>query len=95
MNPEDGRNVKYREYQAIEQQARDTVAWILDTNTELLDDQRMLQKLSKLEGSIEAAMKIYGEQFGQNYGNIQTMMMNMEYIPELKAEIIELQTLFA
>lgn len=96
MHPEDGHVVQKKFYNSehLEMQARDTVAWILDTDMRLSDDQIKLQKLHKLEGSIEAAMSIYVQRFDQDYGNIQATMMNVKYMPELRPEVIELQTLF-
>lgn len=63
MNSENSQNVKYKEYQAIERQAKDMVAWIMEQRVELPDDNaKMRETLERVESSLEAAINLYRDQ---------------------------------
>ncbi len=57
----------------------------------------MVEKLERLDTSVEAASKLYEERFGQNYANIQGMITNIGYgmADGLNSDNVDLQVLFA
>ena len=57
----------------------------------------MVERLERLDTSVEAASKLYGEQFGQDYANIQGMITNIGYGMDegLNSDNVDLQVLFA
>lgn len=64
-------NSEEKDTTSISKQTEDTVAWIMKGGSEGADENaKMVEKLNRLEGSLESALKLYGEQYNVDYGQI-------------------------